>query len=167
MSLLGTFTLLEVVGWVCDPLVCMAVKCLYFGFLWKISHLSTCLLYLKYYVLFPILKKLVYSGGIQYHLSNGMQIQLLKSTGLWRRYECVCVCVNMHIYSFWWETILVLYKKKGNLCTRKMLEKTMSLFNFYIEHFMVGMFVARCGIMDEPNNSFMLTDILGGSINIF
>lgn len=43
----------------------------------------------------------------------------------------------------------------------------MSLFNFYIEHFMVGMFVARCGIMDEPNNSFMLTDILGGSINIF
>ena len=100
VSLLGTFTLLEVVGWVCDPLVCMAVKCLYFGFLWKISHLSTCLLYLKYYVLFPILKKLVYSGGIQYHLSNGMQIQLLKSTGLWRRYECLCVCVCKYAHIF-------------------------------------------------------------------
>ena len=42
LSLLGTFTFLEVVWWVCGPLVCMVVKCLYFGFLQKLSHLSMC-----------------------------------------------------------------------------------------------------------------------------
>lgn len=65
-----------------------------FGFLLLIT------LFKLLWCLYGLMHVLLYSIGTQYHLSSDMEVQLLKFTELWKRYECHLMVAHLASYIF-------------------------------------------------------------------